>query len=78
MSVIYITTPPPPRHRWHLFCFHFRFVARNSNYMSRHLLSKFSIIFESDEAGKEEEEEEEEEGEERIKSTKIQNVGVAP
>ena len=43
--------------------------------MSRHLLSKFSIIFESDEAGKEEEEEEEEEGEERIKSTKIQNVG---
>ena len=46
--------------------------------MSRHLLSKFSIIFESDEAGKEEEEEEEEEGEERIKSTKIQNVGVAP
>ena len=43
--------------------------------MSRHLLSKFSIIFESDEAGKEEEEEE---GEERIKSTKIQNVGVAP
>ena len=48
-------------------------MARNSNYMSRHLLSKFSIIFESDEAGKEEEE-----GEERIKSTKIQNVGVAP
>ena len=60
-----------------LFSFSFCSAQFKLHVTSRHLLSKFSIIFESDEAGKEEEEEEEE-GEERIKSTKIQNVGVAP